>query len=145
MLHHRQKRGLEMVRPRGPFCENHDVLFQNCHFGSSNKPRWRDFWWFSTRKEVINTRMAENFCLLVTKSEFAQIALTRRKFGSHVHREAPSPSLEEGLPLLRACLVPYGIANGKEFGTGPTFLRPAGAKLPPQGRIMNDLPGPSFR
>lgn len=30
-------------------------------------------------------------------------------------KEAPSPSLEEGLPLLRACLVPYGIASGQEI------------------------------
>ena len=37
----------------------------------------------------------------------------RTSHGIHV-REAPSPSLEEGLPLLRACLVPYGIASGQD-------------------------------
>lgn len=29
-------------------------------------------------------------------------------------KEAPSPSLEDGLPLLRACLVPYGIRSNQE-------------------------------
>ena len=58
----------------------------------------------------------------------------RTSHGIHV-REAPSPSLEEGLPLLRACLVPYGIASGQE---SEGAWRWCGSKLsPPQCRMIS--------